>query len=180
MVNCAWWFHPRLAAPREAAAAGLCKTPRRVEEDGLDAPASEVFGSARRRSRREEALDFSDHGALALQSPQSDESDEWALISVESEEEKDAKRLKRQASWDSSLTSHSDDDADGEEGDDASSGRASSDPSSSLDDTSYDGRVVRGSGEGARAAGDGDGGDGDLDDRPDSPRRTNSIEWATP
>ncbi|KAH8044576.1 hypothetical protein JL722_14628 [Aureococcus anophagefferens] len=86
MVNCAWWFHPRLAAPREAAAAGLCKTPRRVEADGLDAPASEVFGSARRRSRRE-ALDFSDHGALALQSPQSDESDEWALISVESEEE---------------------------------------------------------------------------------------------
>ena len=170
MVNCAWWFNPRLAAPREAAAAGLCKTPRRVEEDGLDAPASEVFGSARRRGRREEALDFSDHGALALQSPQSDESDEWALISVESEEDKDAKRLKRQASWDSSLTSHSDDDADGEEGDDASSGRASSDPSSSLDDTSYDGRVVRGSGEAYRAAGDGDGGDGDVDDRPDSPR----------
>ena len=64
MVNCAWWFNPRLAAPREAAAAGLCKTPRRVEADGLDAPASEVFGSARRRARREEALDFSDYGAL--------------------------------------------------------------------------------------------------------------------
>ena len=45
-------------------AEGLCKTPRRVEADGLDAPASEVFGSARRRARREEALDFSDYGAL--------------------------------------------------------------------------------------------------------------------